>query len=59
MKQGFVVDIQINKLLSISTEGCAHELSSEIVILWTVVKPKEKGKDISFQTKLLWDFSYH
>lgn len=53
MKQGFVVDIQINKLLSISTEGCAHELSSEIVILWTVVKPKEKGKDISFQTKLL------
>lgn len=43
MKQGFVVDININKLLSISAEGCAHKSSSEIVILWTVVKPKEKG----------------
>lgn len=31
----------------ISTEGCAQESSSEIVIMWTVMKPKEKkGKDI-------------
>ena len=31
----------------ISTEGCAQESSSEIVIMWMVMKPKEKkGKDI-------------
>lgn len=30
----------------ISTEGCAQESISEIVTIWTVVKPKEKGKDI-------------
>lgn len=31
----------------ISTEGCAQESSSEIVIMWTVMKSKEKkGEDV-------------
>lgn len=34
--------------LGISTEDCAQETRSETVI-WTVVKPKEKGKDIVFK----------
>lgn len=35
------------KASGISMGGCSQESSSEIVIMWTVVKPEEKkGKDI-------------
>lgn len=34
-----------SKAPAISTEGCAQESSSKIV-MWTAMKPEEKGKDI-------------